>query len=77
MTVAGVLLTLALPTGAMSFTELPMGYGERSSGVRPDQLKKVFSDALRWQLQPILEDQIASSTPAVDHASLNSRYAEA
>jgi len=91
MTVAGVRLTLALPIGAMSFTDarvialrlgsaaeaLRMGYGERSSGVRPDQLKKVFSDALRWQLQRILEDQIASSTPAVDHASLNSRYAEA
>lgn len=91
MTVAGVRLTLALPIGAMSFTDarvialrlgsaaeaLRMGYGERSSGVRPDQLKKVFSDALRWQLQRILEDQIASSTPAVGHASLNSRYAEA
>jgi hypothetical protein len=91
MTVAGVRLTLALPMGAMSFTDarvialrlgsaaeaLRMGYGERSSGVRPDQLKKVFSDALRWQLQRILEDQIASSIPAADHASLNSRYAEA
>ncbi|MDR6116041.1 MULTISPECIES: hypothetical protein [unclassified Sphingomonas] len=91
MTVAGVRLTLALPIGAMSFTDarvialrlgsvaetLRMGYGERSSGVRPDQLKKVFSDALRWQLQRILEDHIASSTPAADHASLNSRYAEA
>ena len=68
MTVAGVRLTLALPIGAMSLTDarvvalrlgsaaeaLPMGYGERSSGVRPDQFKKVFSDALRWQLQRIL-----------------------
>lgn len=91
MTVAGVRLTLALPIGAMSFTDarvvalrlgsaaeaLRMGYGERSTGVSPDQLKKVFSDALRWQLQRILEDQVASSTAAVDHASLNSRYAEA
>lgn len=91
MTVAGVRLTLALPIGAMSFTDarvialrlgsaaetLRMGYGERSTGVSPDQLKKVFSDALRWQLKRILEDQVASSTPAVDHASLNSRYAEA
>ena len=68
MTVAGVRLTLALPIGAMSFTDarvialrlgsaaeaLRMGYGERSSGVSSDQLKKVFSDALRWQLQRIL-----------------------
>jgi len=91
LTVAGVRLTLALPIGAMSFTDarvialrlgsaaeaLRMGYGERSRGVSPDQLKKVFSDALRWQLQRILEDQVVSSTAAVDHASLNSRYAEA
>lgn len=28
-------------------------------------------------MQPILDDQIASSTSAVDHASLNSRYSEA
>ncbi len=33
-----------------------MAYGQ-STGMRPDQLKKVFSDALRWQLQRILEDQ--------------------
>ena len=91
MTVAGVRLTLALPIGAMSFTDarvialrlgsaaetLRMGYGERSTGVSPDQLKKVFSDALRWQLQRILADQTVSSTAAADHASVNSRYAEA
>jgi hypothetical protein len=91
MTVAGVRLTLALPIGAMSFTDarvvalrlglaaetLRMGYGERSTGVRPDQFKKVFSDAPRWQLQRILADQTVSSTAAVDHASLNSRYAGA
>ena len=91
MTVAGVRLALALPLGAMSFADarvialrlgsaaeaLRMGYGQSSSGVNPDQLKKVFSDALRWQLQRILDDQVASSSPAIDHASLNSRYAEA
>ncbi|MFW2853592.1 hypothetical protein ACM61V_17055 [Sphingomonas sp. TX0543] len=90
MTVGGVRLPLGLPLGAMNFTDarvtalrlgsaeeaLRMGYGP-SSGVSPDQLKKVFSDALRWQLQRILEDQFASSTAAVDHASLNSPYAEA
>lgn len=91
MTVAGVQLTLALPIGAMSFKDarvialrlgsaaeaLRMGYGQSSSGVSPDQLKRVFSDALRWQLQRILEDQVLSSSPAADHATINSRYAEA
>ena len=91
MTVAGVRLTLALPLGAMSFANarvialrlgsaaeaLRMGYGQSSSGVNPDQRKKVFSEALRWQLERILDDQVASSSPAIDHASLNSRYAEA
>jgi len=33
--------------------------------------------ALRWQLQRVLEDQVASNIPAVDHASLNSPHAEA
>lgn len=91
MTVAGVPLTLALPIGAMSFKDarvialrlgsaaeaLRMGYGQRSAGVGPDQLKRVFSDALRWQLQRILEDQAVSSTDAIEHATINSRYAEA
>ncbi|PTT37683.1 hypothetical protein DBR33_17650, partial [Stenotrophomonas sp. HMWF022] len=67
---------IALRLGSAAET-LRMGYGERSTGVGPDQLKKVFSDALRWQLQRILADQTVSSTAAVDHASLNSRYAEA
>ena len=91
MTVAGVQLTLALPIGAMSFKDarvialrlgsvaetLRMGYGQSSSGVSPDQLKRVFSDALRWQLQRILEDQCGSQTPAGDHATMNSLHAEA
>ncbi len=76
MTVAGVQLTLALPIGPMSYKDarvialrlgsaaeaLRMEYGQSSSGVSPDQLKKVFSDALRWQLQRILEDQGGSQT---------------
>ena len=53
-----------------------MAYGQ-STGMRPDQLKKVFSDALRWQLQRILEDQAGTTAPFDDHASINSLYAEA
>jgi integrase len=53
-----------------------MAYGQ-STGMRPDQLKKVFSDALRWQLQRILEDQAGTTAPSDDHASINTLYAEA
>lgn len=53
-----------------------MAYGQ-STGMRSDQLKKVFSDALRWQLQRILEDQAGTTAPADDHASINTLYAEA
>ncbi|HIV78587.1 MAG TPA: hypothetical protein H9899_13790 [Candidatus Sphingomonas excrementigallinarum] len=53
-----------------------MAYGQ-STGMRPDQLKKVFSDALRWQLQRILEDQAGTTAPSDHHASINSLYAEA
>ena len=78
LTVAGVRLTLALPLGAMSFTDarvialrlgsaaeaLRMGYGQSSTGVSPGQLRQVFGDAMRWQLQRIREDQ---GTRAVSH----------
>lgn len=91
LTVAGVRLTLALPLGAMSFTDarvialrlgsaaeaLRMEYGRSSTGVSPAQLKQVFGDAMRWQLQRIREDQGVNSAPAGDHATVNSRYAEA
>ncbi|WP_301075957.1 hypothetical protein [Sphingomonas sp.] len=56
---------------------LRMGYGQSSLGGRPDQLKKIFSDALRWQSQRILEDQVRAISRALEHAAVNSRYAEA
>ena len=37
----------------------------------------MFNDALRWQLQRILEDQAGTTAPADDHASINTLYAEA
>ena len=52
-----------------------MAYGQ-STGMGPDQLKRVFGDALRWQLQRILEDQADSAAPSGDHATVNSIYAE-
>ena len=55
---------------------LRVAYG-RSTGMSPDQLKRIFSDALRWQLRRILEDQAGSAAPSADHATTNSIYAEA
>ncbi len=37
----------------------------------------MISEALRWQLQRILEDQGGSQAPAGEHATMNSLYAEA
>jgi hypothetical protein len=67
ITVAGAQITLALPLSTGSFKvariialrldltaeTLRMAYGQ-SSGLSPNQLKKVFGDALRWQLKRIL-----------------------
>lgn len=55
---------------------LRLAYGQ-SLGMSPEQLKRVFSDALRWQLKRILEDQAESAVPSGHHASLNSLHAEA
>ena len=35
---------------------LRMGYGQPGLAIAPAQLKRVFSDALRWQLDRILAD---------------------
>ena len=53
-----------------------MAYGQ-STGMSPDQLKRVFGDALRWQLRRIEEDQVGSTAASGDHATINSLYAEA
>lgn len=55
---------------------LRMSYGERT-GMSPDKLKQVFSDAMRWQLGRILEDQVGSAAPSSDHATTNSLHAVA
>ncbi|WP_156347832.1 hypothetical protein [Sphingomonas sp. Leaf231] len=55
---------------------LRMGYGQ-FSGMSREQMKQVFSDALRWQLQRIEQDQTGSLADAGDHATANSLHAEA
>ncbi|SEJ65640.1 hypothetical protein SAMN05518849_110142 [Sphingobium sp. AP50] len=90
ITVAGTCLTLSLPLRTGNFNSacsialrlgtavetLRMAYGQ-SSGMGPDRLKRVFSDAMRWQLQRIFEDQAGSRAPAGEHATTNSIHAEA
>ncbi len=53
-----------------------MAYGQ-FSGMSREQMKQVFSDALRWQLQLIEQDQTGSLADPGDHATANSLHAEA
>lgn len=55
---------------------LRMSYGEQT-GMSPEKLRRVFSDAMRWQLGRILEDQAGSAAPSADHAITNSLHAVA
>ncbi|WP_375271462.1 hypothetical protein [Sphingomonas sp.] len=61
---------------AVAVERLRVAYGQ-FTGMTPDQMKKVFSDALRWQLQRILQDQAANPAAKGDHATANSLHAEA
>lgn len=56
--------------------KLRMAYGERGVAIDPATLKKVFTDALRWQLERILTDQTASGADPAHHAQANRIYAE-
>lgn len=47
------------------------------TGMSREQIKQVFSDALRWQLQRIEQDQVGSLADPGDHATANSLHAEA
>lgn len=90
ITIAGVCVPMALPLDTGRFKEacvialrlgsaleaLRMAYGQ-SSGMAPDKLRQIFGDAMRWQLQRILEEQAGNHARSVDHAALNSIHAEA
>ena len=90
ITVAGAAVSLSLSLGTGNYQRarcmadrlgatvesLRVAYGQ-STGLTPDQLKRVFSDALRWQLQRIEQDQIGSPARSEDHATIDSIYAEA
>ncbi len=53
-----------------------MAYGQ-FTGMSREQMKQVFGDALRWQLQRIEQDQAGSKADPGDHATANSLHAEA
>lgn len=61
---------------AAGIEKLRMAYGERGSAIDSATLKKIFSDALRWQLERILLDQTASGDDPALHAKVNLAHSE-
>ncbi|HLV07226.1 MAG TPA: hypothetical protein VKY80_06085 [Croceibacterium sp.] len=61
---------------AAEVEKLRMVYGQRGSAIDPATLKKIFSDALRWQLDRVLQDQLASGANPASHAAVNLAHAE-
>lgn len=84
-----IALSLSLRTGvfyearlraaclAAEVEKLRMAYGERGLAIDLATLKKIFSDALRWQLDRILQDQTGSGIDPAAHATVNLTHAEA
>jgi hypothetical protein len=74
----GIFQEARLRAGLLSAAveRLRMAYGERGSSIEPATLKKIFSDAMRWQLERILSDQTASPGDPAAHASINAAFAE-
>lgn len=74
----GIFLDARLRAGHLSAAveRLRMAYGERGSSIAPDTLKKIFGDAMRWQLERIVEDQTASGVDPALHTLTNDAYAE-
>jgi integrase len=74
----GIFREARLRAGLLSAAveRLRMAYGVRGSSIDPSTLKKIFSDALRWQLERIMRDQTATPEESAVHASINAAYAE-
>lgn len=53
-----------------------MAYGECGSAVDSATLKRIFQDAMRWQLERILQSQVGSTEPIAAHRETNRVYAE-
>lgn len=90
ITVAGqpIAIALSLKTGnyklahrvgshlASILEALRMSYGERGTVIDRSTLQKVFSDAMRWQLERILSDQVGGTAQPFHHVEVNKIYAE-
>jgi hypothetical protein len=90
ITVAGqpIVIALSLKTGnyklahrvgshlASILEGLRMSYGERGTVIDRSTLQKVFSDAMRWQLERILSDQVGGTAQSFHHIEVNKVYAE-
>ena len=61
---------------AVELEALRMAYGERGTHIDAATLKKIFNQAMRWQLERILSDQIGSPAPVAEHHAANRLYAE-
>ena len=88
--IGGVTIPLDLPLRTANFYEaratanrlsvalesLKMAYGERGNAISAATLKRIFQDAMRWQLERIRSDQIGSPDPVEEHALINAVFAE-
>lgn len=90
ITLHGTTIQIELPLGTANFyhargiaerlggalEELRLAYGQRGSSIDAATLKRIFQDAMRWQLDRILQSQIGSTEPVAAHRQTNRIYAE-
>lgn len=91
VTISGHAIPLSLPLRTGNFQRaagiaarlgaelenLRVAYGVNGTALTQAQLKQVFSDAMRWQLHRILQDQAEGAAPSGEYARVNSIHAEA
>ncbi|WP_157105715.1 hypothetical protein [Sphingomonas sp. TDK1] len=90
ITLSGVIIPIDLPLRTANFYQarviaeclggalegLRVAYGQRGSMIDATTLKRIFQDAMRWQLDRILQSQIGSTEPVAAHRLTNRIYAE-
>ena len=90
ITLHGTTIPIDLPLGTANFYQargiaerlggalenLRLAYGQRGSAVDGATLKRIFQDAMRWQLDRILQSQVGSTEPVAAHRQTNRIYGE-
>lgn len=85
ITLHGTTIPIDLPLGTANFyqargiaerlggalEDLRLAYGQRGSAVDGATLKRIFQDAMRWQLDRILQSQVGSTEPVAAHRQTN------